>query len=180
MTRTGLFATVAIAAALLGACATSTPYAPSIDGGYGYSETQIEDDRFRVAFSGNSLTELETVQNYVLFRAADLTDQRGFDWFEVITRDTDRDSRFVDTGFDRYGYGYGVYHRYYHPAIGWRPYYGHFGRFGHGDVNLREVTRYESFVEIVMGKGDKPDRVSAYSAPEVLRNLRGAITYPEP
>ena len=50
--------TGAIAAlAVLGACATATPYQAALDGDRGYSEMKIEDNRFQVEFSGNSLTK---------------------------------------------------------------------------------------------------------------------------
>jgi len=65
---------VALAAGLT-ACATPTPYQPNIRGqaaSGGYSEVRIEPDRFRVNFAGNSLTSRETVEGYLLFRAAEL------------------------------------------------------------------------------------------------------------
>jgi hypothetical protein len=39
----------------------------------GYSEQQIENNRFRVQFAGNSLTDRKTVETYLLYRAAELT-----------------------------------------------------------------------------------------------------------
>ena len=58
------------AGVLLAACATPTPYqASGSDGGiYGYSEQRIEGDRYRITFSGNSLTDRETVETYLLYR----------------------------------------------------------------------------------------------------------------
>ena len=59
--------TGAIAAlAVLGACATATPYQAALDGDRGYSEMKIEDNRFQVEFSGNSLTDRKTVETYLL------------------------------------------------------------------------------------------------------------------
>ena len=54
--------------AMLAACATSTPYQPaSKPGGFdGFSQTLIENDRARVTFGGNSLTERDTVENLSL------------------------------------------------------------------------------------------------------------------
>jgi hypothetical protein len=42
----------------------------------GYSDQQIESNRFRVSFAGNSLTARETVERYLLYRAAELTVQQ--------------------------------------------------------------------------------------------------------
>ena len=56
--------------------------------GYGYSEQRIEENRYRVSFAGNSATSRQTVEDYLLYRAAELTVQTGHDWFEVVDRDT--------------------------------------------------------------------------------------------
>lgn len=79
--------------ALLTACATPTPYHPAsaTDPAHadGYREARIEPGRWRVAFSGNSLTSRETVETYLLYRAAELTLQNGHDWFHAVERDTE-------------------------------------------------------------------------------------------
>jgi len=53
---------LALAVGALSACATETAYqpaGPNSDGGY--REQQIESNRVRISFSGNSLTDRETV-----------------------------------------------------------------------------------------------------------------------
>ena len=85
------------ALAMLVACTTATPYQAAYDSERGYSEQQIEANRFRVQFAGNSLTDRKTVETYMLFRAAELTRQNGFDHFRVLQRATDADSRVVPT-----------------------------------------------------------------------------------
>ena len=52
---------------VLSACATTTPYQEASKPGAfdGYTQTIIENDRARVTFAGNSLTERETVENYL-------------------------------------------------------------------------------------------------------------------
>jgi hypothetical protein len=80
----------------LAACATSTPYqAAARDQSGGYSEQKIEDNRFQVQFAGNSLTDRKTVETYLLYRAAELTKESGFDHFRVVRRDTDAKTRLV-------------------------------------------------------------------------------------
>src|ERR1700749_4030894 len=90
---------VALAATLAG-CATPTPYPPISAGSAssgGYSEVRVEPNRWRVTFAGNSLTSRGTVEGYLLFRAAELTVQQGFDWFSIVDRNTDRKSyTYVD------------------------------------------------------------------------------------
>ena len=52
----------AVAALALSACATATPYQPVGASGArgGYAEQRLENDRFRVSFSGNSVTSKRT------------------------------------------------------------------------------------------------------------------------
>ena len=99
----GLKITSAIAAlALLGACATATPYQAASSGEKGYANQQIESDRWHISFAGNSLTDRKTVETYLLYRAAELTDMEGYDYFRVVQRETDEDRRLVSTGFGAY------------------------------------------------------------------------------
>lgn len=121
-------------AVILTACATATPYQPSLsaDARNGFSEMTIENDRVRVSFDGNSLTDRNTVETYLLYRAAELTRQAGYDYFTLTERATDEKSRLVSTGFEDPYYGFFDY-SYYHPRYGWtRPRYrsrfrSHFG-----------------------------------------------------
>ena len=79
---------VAALGLVLAACAGKpTPYQPA-QGGFGYSEQQTEENRYRVSFAGNSATSRQTVEDYLLYRAAELTVQTGHDWFQVVDRNT--------------------------------------------------------------------------------------------
>ena len=149
----------------LAACTTATGYGPAgYDSNYGYSERPIEQNRWQVSFAGNSLTDLETVQTYLLYRSAELTLQQGFDYFVIVDRNVDETTRFQSTGFGRASpFAY----EYYHPAWGWRTYRDPF----YNDIDLREVNRYRAFAEIIMGRGPKPADPKAYSAEDVVFNL---------
>lgn len=170
-----LFAGFAASAALLAACAESTPYQRAASaGGYGYSEQQIEQNRFSVAFSGNSLTERQSVETFLLYRAAELTREQGYDYFRLIRRDTEAERRFTGTTPMRpYGH-FDVFYRYYHPRHGW---YGWRDPFW-DDINLREVTRYEAMAEIQLGRGPTPDSPDAFDAADVIRNLGPLVRPP--
>ena len=61
----------------LAACTKPTYYRPAANG-FGYAERQIGPDRYQVVFAGNHKTRRETAHQYVLFRAAELADQKGF------------------------------------------------------------------------------------------------------
>ena len=107
-----LVAAAAITTTLgLAACQSGpTPYQPGAGYQGGYTESRLENDRYRVSFKGNSLTNRETVENYLLFRAAELTLQNGYDTFTIVNRDTDKDSRLRSSGapmmYSRLSYTY--------------------------------------------------------------------------
>src|ERR1700753_1116092 len=100
MKRLVIAGLAALALGGLSACETATPYQPlnpSAASAGGFSETKVETDRWRVSFAGNSMTSRETVETYLLYRAAELTVARGFDWFQMAQRNTDRHtSTYVD------------------------------------------------------------------------------------
>src|ERR1700742_1367227 len=97
--------TAAIAALVLSGCVTATPYqrASKHTSAEGYSEQRLQDDRWRVTFSGNEVTSRQTVDSYMLFRAAELTLTSGFDWFETV--DPSTESQVTYWGPDYYGGG---------------------------------------------------------------------------
>jgi hypothetical protein len=151
---------------VLGACAMETPYQPS-EGRYGYSDQQIEENRYRVTFSGNPSTPRDTVQNYLLYRAAELTVQKGFDHFTVVERDVERSTRYYTQGYaddiyyDRFGSRRGI-RRFYRPSF--------------YSANAYPVNEYSSFAVIVMAEGEKPgDDANAYDALDVLQRLQPLI-----
>ena len=106
----------------LAGCETATPYQPLTKGSAvagGFTDQQLDADHFRVTFQGNSLTDRETVETYLLYRAAELTVNQGFDWFEMVDRHTDKDKKtYIDSdSFYGPGYAYGY----------WRPYWSYYG-----------------------------------------------------
>ena len=178
--KAGLVAAVALAA-LLTACATATPYQPNIRGQQasgGFSEQRLEGDRYRVTFAGNSLTSRETVERYLLYRAAELTTQQGFDWFETADRRTDRDARTVIDG-DPFGRPFGYYGPRYGGWRAWDPYWG--DPFFANRAEIRTIEKFEASAEIVMHKGPKPSGdPRAYDAREIMANLAPSIQRPVP
>lgn len=165
-------------------CASPTPYQPirsasSSQGGY--SEVQIAPDYWRVNFRGNSLTSRETVEGYLLYRAAELTLQQGNDWFEVYSRDVEhtvreeprRASAFYDPWW---GYSYWRPRWSYYNRLGWRswdPYWGD------PFFDTREVERYEASAEIEMHRGSAPrEGRRVFDAREVIDRLGPRIERP--
>ncbi len=164
--------------ALLSACATPTPYQPAVatSGSHtGYTDTRIEEGRYRLTFAGNDVTPRETVETYLLYHAADLTLQSGYDWFEIVKRDTDAKTRTMTTYDDPFM-----------DSVSWRFYrHSRWGAWGFGmndwDRESFEFTRYEASAEILMHKGTKPEsQVNAYDAKSVKDSLESKVTRPAP
>lgn len=187
-------AAVAALGGLLSACATATPYQPNVPGnaaGGGFSDMRLEANRFRVTFSGNSLTSRETVESYLLYRSAELTVAQGYDWFALADRRTEKTTRyqadpdpFYSTPYyGRWGYGWRPSWRYYGMGgVGWRSWdpWG-YDPFWGNRMDVREINRYEATAEIVMGRGAKPaGDLTAIDAREVLSNLGPTIVRPAP
>lgn len=180
---------------MTGACATATPYQAATASDRGFSDLKIEENRYQVEFAGNSLTDRRTVETYLLYRAAELTKQNGYDHFRVVRRDTDADTRVIPVGgagytpfYDHFYLNYryfGPRASYFHdPYRRYRPSRAYYSRFGYydpfwgGPVEYREQTRYVASAEIMMGKGPKPDDVAFFDADQVIFNLSGQITRP--
>ena len=192
-------------ALVMAACATATPYQPaSQPGGFdGFSQTMLQADRARITFGGNSLTKRDTVENYLLFRAAETALERGYDWFELQERDTEERTRRSVSPRPGYGSLYDPYFGYsfYRPRFGWsRPYrysrfagfnrYRGFGRsrfydpfydpFFDDGYDVREITKYRATAEVRFGNGRPPagaDR--AFDARQVVQNLGPTIRLPD-
>ncbi|HXG80875.1 MAG TPA: hypothetical protein VNJ05_03655 [Sphingomicrobium sp.] len=168
-----------VAAALaVAACATATPYQPLRSSG-GFSEQRIESNRYRVSFTGNEYTSRQQVENYLLFRAAELTLANGYDTFTIVRRDTDKDVDIRTTpGWGSYSPYWRPYWRYYGRPYGWRywdPWYG--DPFWADRMDVRTVTSYEATAEIVMTRGPGTGPQS-FNARQVIANLRPTIQIP--
>ena len=130
---------IAAAALLLAlaACTTPTPYQPLATGtpvSGGYSDQVLDSTHFRVSFRGNSVTSREQVETYLLYRAAELTAAKGFDWFEMADRHTQNTGETFVEPYGPWGY--------------WRPTWSFYGRGGRywgglrGDHGCKYVLRH--------------------------------------
>ncbi|MEM7026390.1 MAG: hypothetical protein AAF637_28000, partial [Pseudomonadota bacterium] len=146
---------------LLAACAADpTPYQPNTSG-YGFSQQQIEGNRYRVTFSGNSSTSLDTVRNYMLYRAAETTLESGNDYFIVVDQNTESSTTYRGTGTSPFGFG-----------TGYRTGGGTGVGIGFSNFSAYPDNSYTSWADIVVGKGPKPgDDLNAYDARAVLSQL---------
>ena len=156
------FSLIAVSALALSACASLAPYGPQqAERGQGFSEQRIESNRFRVTYNG--VGAIGPVADRALFRAAQLTVDQGYDWFEVTQRWIDgrpdsaggvRPSVSVGAGSSRYG-GYRA------SGVG----------VGLG-LDLSGPQPTSTTLEIVMGRGPRPDRPDAYDARGVQDAIR--------
>ena len=151
---------VAVALALA-ACATPTRYGPATSPhGVGYSERPIEPGRFRIVFRGGEGGGPQLVQDYALLRAAELTLANGADWFRVASRSTD----IGPPAGPAFAVGIGGASFGRHSAIG----------TGVSTGTGGDAT-YIATLEIVIGRGPKPDTPDAYDAPAVQGSMRARL-----
>lgn len=72
---------IALCVLLVSACAT--PYQPRGALG-GFTDTQLDKNTIRISFNGNAYAQRDSVENYVLYRSAEVTVEKGFDYFVVV------------------------------------------------------------------------------------------------
>lgn len=167
-----IFAATAVIAT---ACASSPDYREaSRDGAQGYSEQVIEADRYRVTYTGDERQTAAEVRDLATLRAAELTMEKGGDWFEVVSDETNQDVEITDRLGSR---GYAT-----------RPGYtrscGLLGcttraypvRVIDGGRDTEAESIYDHSIEIVIHEGEKPaDNNRAYNAAQVAANLRATL-----
>lgn len=174
-------------ALVLSACVTTpTPYQPyrseSAGGVHGgFSEVRIAPDRFRVKFHGNELTSRERVENYLLYRAAELTLANGSDWFSVADRHTEHEVETYVRSSPWGGTGYWQPHwRYYRYGYGWDVWHPEFGGpFWADRVDVTKVESFEVEAEIVLKKGALPaDDPTAIDARHIMSLVGPTVELP--
>ena len=150
------YAFAACAALAMAGCATGGygPVYESASSQYddGYSEARLDDNRYRVQYRIEN-GDLQLAQDWALRRAAELTLNQRYDWFQIISRN----STFRDDDFRRY-----EPYRSYNDSYYDRPRYD---------------SRYDDdalvMIEVVMGNNPPPRSASIYEARRVLEYTRG-------
>lgn len=155
------------AALALSACAsTSAGYGPAQSAsGLGFKNTQIQQDRFQVSYTGSSVTE---ARDLVLLRAAEVTLGEGYSHFKVINGGTTGNGPSPKIAS--------------HVGVG----IGSFGGRNNSNVNLGlgvndlaralEGTKVTESIEIITQNTGASDP-NVYDAQGVLNNL-GALARP--
>ena len=72
---------------LLSLAGCVTAYRPeNITGGY--TNFRVAEETYRVRFKGNNYTSRDKVEQFLLYRCAQLTTQLGYDYFVLVAEDT--------------------------------------------------------------------------------------------
>ena len=155
---------IGIVFSLVSCAATPLYRAAPNENAAGYREVLIEPGRYRVVFTGGRGTPASEVQDFALLRAADLTLSKGFSWFRVVSRatveqDSGRGDRVVvdrDPFCGVYGCRSSIYR----------------------GILLAETIdndRISATLEILLGKGTKPDDPNVYDAKAVADTIRARM-----
>jgi len=167
---------VALALLALFGCASPTRYERAEGYDQGYSDQRLAENRYRVTFRGNSSTQREVVEDYLLLRAAEVTLEAGYSWFVFDERSTQAKTTYYSTfgGYPGWGPTWGHHGWYWHNWAHdpWDPFWSH----GH----VIPSTRYEAYAEIVLLTPDAAKRdAHAINAKDVIARL-GPAAAPSP
>jgi len=175
---------VTLAAATAGCTTAPTPYQPYVPEAArgihgGYSDQRLAPDRYIVRFHGNEFTSRDRVEGYLLYRAAQLTVENGYDTFVIVDRHTEHDVETYirpDPFYDPwYGNSYRYWHpdwRYYVPGAGWYGWHPGFGPFWRDYPDIVRVEAFEASAEIILRKGPAPaGEPRAFDARKVIADL---------
>lgn len=125
----------------------------------GYSDYRIDNNTFRVQFTGNAYTSREVVEIYAVYRCAEVTIEAGFDYFILVGEGGEVYRGAAATpGIYQSRYSHGRFSSFYIPS------------------QFIEFTKYGSFVTIKAFRGQKPQgESSAYDAREIIQNLSAKV-----
>lgn len=155
---------IAVAALALTACQTTPTYsAASSANSAGYSETQVEGNRYFVTYRAPGGAAAQTLQDYALLRAADLTLEHHRDWFWVDRRSLNGEGGHSGPSL---GIGVGGGSFGHHSGVGVGAGFS-FPLGGGGGPTASSAT-----LEVRFGEGPKPDDPNAYDARSIATNLR--------
>jgi len=154
-------------AAMLAACVSTPAYVPAPGPAEtGYSETQIENNRYFVTYRSRNGADVKLIEDYALLRAADITLANGREWFIVDRRTTDAPRTGESGPSIGVGVGGGNYGRSSGVGVG----VGFNIPLGGGGARASAAT-----LEIRLGDGVKPDDPNAYDARSVAMALRAQL-----
>lgn len=137
----------------------------------GYSDEHIYAQTWRVAFAGISVTPRGTAEDYLLYRASEITLAAEADGFVVLKEDIEKDVTCYGAGYPVRGY---ISHGFGH---------GRYTGFGvsYGTGTLSPTNSYTGYATIRVFRETAPTGLgTAYDATAVLRVLGPKIVRPAP
>ncbi len=162
--------TLALVLLLIGCAGKPTPYQPKADR-TGYSQQQLDAQTWRVHFAGNINTPRETVENYLLYRSAEIMLFGGYDKFVMLETDIERNVKYWDAGYYPH-FGYGLHHGYrhgYHHGLGY-----------YGPAYYTPLVSYSGTATIrIYSGGPPPNNAPIYDAQEIVQQLGPTIVLPQ-
>lgn len=159
--------TIAGAVLLLSACATTSTIGETSAVESSFQEMEITANRYRISYFGNSAESRETTEDYLLYRAAELTLDKGYDYFSLSKEDVEHHALYeavtcpVETGH--------MSHDFESQYRGF-PYYAYgFDWAGSCDA---DVTPYSALTFVTMYKPETPQYGGkTFIARQVLKEL---------
>jgi hypothetical protein len=163
-------------AGFLAGCMAPTPYVPRTEGQRtGYTDLALTQTRYRVTFTGNSVTPRETVESYLLLRAAEVARAANFKYFMFDTRNTKADHSYEAVP---YGPGFGPY---WGRRFGGLGYWGGWGVAYDPVVDVVVRTNYEAYAEIVLLTPEQAAKEPrSINADEVISHIAPLAAPPKP
>ena len=157
---------LALVLVLVGCAGEPTPYQPKADR-TGYSEQQLDTQTWRVQFAGNIDTPRETVENYLLYRSAEIMLFGGYEKFVILEKDIERNVEYWGSGYYPYS-GFGLHRGRYHGLS-----YG-------GPTRYKPIVSYSGSATIrIYSGGPPPNNAPVYDAQEIVQRLGPTIVLPQ-
>ena len=161
---------LALVLVLIGCAGKPTPYQPKADR-TGYSQQKLDAQTWRVQFTGNINTPRETVENYLLYRSAEIMLFGGYEKFVMLEKDIERNVEYRDTGYYP-PFGYGLHHGHHHGH--------HHGLWYYGPVYYSPLVSYSGTATIrIYSGGPPPNNAPVYDAQEIVQQLGPMIVLPQ-
>lgn len=156
--------TILALSAMLAGCATGpTSYGPAQGRGLGYTQQQIENERFQIQFTGRTADE---ARNFALLRAAEITLEHDREFFRIVGAGTygNRGQGSPITTSVGLGIGGGGFHRGGGTSVG--------VGIGIQDVGrLLAGNQVTSSLEIILEVDNLSEGNNIYDARSIIRNL---------
>lgn len=138
---------------------------PSRGGAFGYDARAVGADRWRVSFAGNTATPRAVVEDYLLYRAAEIAREAGTSSFVVVHRETEPVMRFRVSGFG-VGAGRGLVGSTVFAATAF-------------PADATPVTHYAAYLEIQFISGDASAGFEVKDADDVLAAMASRLQRPD-